>query len=95
MALYQRYRPALTQGLRVLAYTQATPGLPYITAVNADMPTLMSLRQGIVAAFQDPELESVRTALLLDRFYQTTVDDYQVILDMESRAAQQGYSTLC
>ncbi len=94
LALYARYRPGLTEGLRILGYTEAAPCLPYITAKNIDEPTLRCLQQGILTTFQDPDLASVRTALLLDGFYQTEIEDYQIILDMEYRAAQQGYAVL-
>ncbi len=94
LALYARYRSELTEGLRVLSYTEAAPCLPYITVKNIDAHTVKHLRQGILAAFQDPDLVSARTVLLLDRFYQTEINDYQIILDMEYRAAQQGYAML-
>ncbi len=65
-AQLQRLRPNLTAGLRVLAWTAASPGLPLITGAGTDAPTLAALRQAIDEVAGDPALAAVRDALLLD-----------------------------
>ena len=52
--------------LRVLAWTESAPNLPYVTAIDRDNETIMRLRVGLWAAIGDPRGASARSALSND-----------------------------
>jgi ABC-type phosphate/phosphonate transport system substrate-binding protein len=79
----QRLRPEQTQRLRVLAWTPATPGLPLITSLRTDAPTLGALIWALRDVAEDSSLAWVREALLLDGFEVLEVADYDVVLELE------------
>jgi ABC-type phosphate/phosphonate transport system substrate-binding protein len=90
-ALLERYQPELSAGTRVLTTTERAPGLPYVTRGGADRDLLNRLREGLRQAFDDPALEDVRAALLLDGMEVLGIDDYEPIVAMERSAEQAGY----
>jgi len=90
----QRQRPNATQGLRVLSWTRATPGLPLIAAGTTDDAVLASLRQALAEVAADPALAGVRAELMLDGFETLPGDAYEAILTLERDAVAQGYPTL-
>jgi len=83
----QRLRPSETRGLRVLGWTEATPGLPLITSRLTDAPTRRALMAALHDVARDPALASVRSDLRLAGFEALTLGDYESILAHE-RAAQ-------
>ncbi len=64
-ALLQAHVPAEVAGVRSILQSPAAPGLPYITARSTARESLSRLRDGLVAAFEAPDLEAARAALLL------------------------------
>jgi len=90
----RRLRPALTAQLRVLDWTERTPGLPLITARATDALTLDALVRALDEVAQDPALAEVRQSLLLDGFNVLPLSQYRVTLDLEERALQHGYAAL-
>jgi ABC-type phosphate/phosphonate transport system substrate-binding protein len=90
-ALLQRYAPAETAPLRVLAWTAEAPGLPYITAVGTDDTKVEALRRALQGAVNDPSLADVREALGLADFAVLDDSAYGVILAMEAAARRLGY----
>jgi ABC-type phosphate/phosphonate transport system substrate-binding protein len=90
----QRLRPRMTQGLRVLAWTTATPGLPLIAAATTDAALLAALRQALAAVARDPALAAVRATLLLDGFEILPQEAYDTILALERDAISRGYPIL-
>jgi ABC-type phosphate/phosphonate transport system substrate-binding protein len=93
-ALIARVAPQEVAGLRVLCASAAAPSLPYVTAASADDATVARLRAGILAACADPNLAAVRRSLLIDGCEVLPRACYDVILDMERRAAACGYPQL-
>jgi ABC-type phosphate/phosphonate transport system substrate-binding protein len=89
-----RLRPSVTQGLRVLSWTRATPGLPLITSATTDAALLAALRQALTEVAADPALAVVRTELLLDGFEILPAGAYDDILALERDAIAQNYPTL-
>jgi len=90
----QRLRPCATQGLRVLSWTTATPGLPLITSATNDAALLAALRQALTEVAADPALVAVRAELLLDGFETLPEGAYDDILALERDAIAQNYPTL-
>jgi ABC-type phosphate/phosphonate transport system substrate-binding protein len=93
-ALLQRVRPAETRGLRVLAWTVASPGLPLITSMKADAATLGALVAALGLVAEDQALAPVREALLLAGFEVLPAGAYGSILAMEHQAVSLGYPIL-
>lgn len=94
LALHRRHRPAVADGLRVLAYGPSTPGLPYVTAGSRGEEDLLRLREALYEALADPSLAEARQALLLTGASVLPEDAYEAILEMREEAAAEGYSEL-
>jgi ABC-type phosphate/phosphonate transport system substrate-binding protein len=93
-ALMQRVAPRSTEGLRVLAWSRAAPGLPLISAGETSDEEIAALRTALAKASADPALAQARHALLLDGFDVRPLSDYRVCLSMEQRAGALGYLDL-
>jgi len=90
----QRLSPETMSGLRVLAWTPASPSLPLITAAATDDATLASLRACLRAVAVDPGLERVRARLFLDGFDLEPRQDFAAVLELEKSAERLGYPHL-
>jgi ABC-type phosphate/phosphonate transport system substrate-binding protein len=91
-ALLARHRPEVLAGLRVLARSQAAPGLPYVTRAAASDELVARLRAALFAVLDDPDLATAREALLLAGAEVLPISAYQPILEMEARAQALGYA---
>ena len=91
LAIHQRYETALTDALRILSFSAAAPGLPYVTAAHRDADSVARLRSGLRQACADPALAEVRQALLIEGAEVLPLGAYQRILDMEAEALALGY----
>ncbi len=90
-ALIARHRPDGVRGLRVLAFTEAAPGLPYVTAAGASEALRDRLRTGLSEALHDPALAEARAALLIKGIEILPPEAYARIDRMEREAADLGY----
>ncbi len=90
-ALTARTEPSVVAGLRVLAWSAAAPGLPYVTRADASDDHLEALRAGVLEAAADPQLAAVRQALSLTGFEVLPPEAYDVIDEMEAEAIALGY----
>jgi ABC-type phosphate/phosphonate transport system substrate-binding protein len=93
-ACLRRYRPAEVAGLRVLCLTAETPGLPFVTAGNADDELVRRLRAGLARTVADPALAAARSVLFLDDVVVLPDDAYLAIDRMEQDAIARGYPEL-
>lgn len=84
--------PAEVAGLRILDQTASAPCLPFITSRTMPIEDISSLREGLSAAFSDPELEDCREQLLLDMVTVLDEDAYDVIPEQETAARLSGWS---
>jgi ABC-type phosphate/phosphonate transport system substrate-binding protein len=91
LELLARHRPAAVAGLRVLAWSERAPGLPYVTRADAGEEALARLRDGLRAALADPALAGPRQALLLRGAEPLDAAAYGRIDEMEAEAAALGY----
>lgn len=85
-ALLARHTPDSLRETRVLAWSERTPGLPYVTRRSADDETVQRLRDGLFAALSDPALSDVREALLISGAELRDLADYRCIRAMAKRA---------
>ncbi|MDB5457869.1 MAG: putative phosphate/phosphonate transporter, periplasmic ligand binding protein [Caulobacter sp.] len=90
----QRWRPGLTDGLKVLAWTDRSPGLPLITAGGVDEATIAALGAALDEVAADPALRDVRRELLIDGFNPLPMARYRAALYLEQIAVDQGYPRL-
>jgi ABC-type phosphate/phosphonate transport system substrate-binding protein len=90
----RRLRPHLAQEVRVLAWTQPSPGLPLITSIATSTGSLAALRRALDAAQQDRRLEAARRDLLLDGFELVSEAQYGLVLDLRRLAVERGYPEL-
>ena len=94
-ALLARHRPSALQGLRVLAFTEPVPGLPFVTASDCSDATVESIRDALAHAFARPDLAETREALLICGLSMlSTLDAYDPLLAMERAAVASGYPAL-
>ena len=89
--LFELYQPAAVAALRVLAWSETVPGLPYVTRAEAGPDILERLRDGLMAALADPDLATAREALLLTGAEVLEPEAYGRIVEMEQEATQFGF----
>ncbi len=94
LAHLRRFRPALTKQLRVLVWTERTPGLPLITSSATDQATHRALLSALDDVASDAALADVRETLRLDGFNALPLSQYCATLHLEERARQYGYQTV-
>ena len=90
-ALLDRWSPRQTEGLRILAWSDAAPGLPYVTWAGAGPDTLARLRDGLASVLADEALATTRQALCLKGAEVLPPEAYDKILEMEADAVELGY----
>jgi ABC-type phosphate/phosphonate transport system substrate-binding protein len=89
-----RHQPEVTHGLRVIAMSDAYPGLPLITASRTGEPLLVALRAALSAAMRDPALAASRRDLFIEGFEPIAPAAYQTCLDMRDAARALGCEVL-
>jgi ABC-type phosphate/phosphonate transport system substrate-binding protein len=94
-ALLQRLHPGVTRRLRVLAWTETSPGLPLITGIATTAATRAALSRALADTARDPSLRETRAELLLEGFDVLPASRYEAVLELERIAIAQGYPVLC
>jgi ABC-type phosphate/phosphonate transport system substrate-binding protein len=90
----QRFEPDLTARVRQIGRSLLTPAPPFITGRETDEANLSILRTALKGIAADPELGSVRAALLIGGFELIADADYEFALRVERDAAAAGYPEL-
>jgi ABC-type phosphate/phosphonate transport system substrate-binding protein len=90
----QQSRSTATRDVRLLGWTQSTPGLPLITSLGTDAATRSALLQALHDVIADPALSAVRSALRLEKFVEIPLDAYCPIVELERYATAHGYAAL-
>lgn len=88
--LFRRHRPRIFDGLVEVARSPSVPALPFVT-VSADPGRL---RAALNNVFADPGMAAVRKTLLLEGISVLSMEDYDVILDLEDTMERAGGLTL-
>ena len=89
-----RLEPDLIRPTRVIGWTEATPGLPFITAAGTDDTSLEILRAALQGIAGNPACTPLCDELLLDGFETLPESAYQRVIDLERRARDLGYPEL-
>ena len=84
----------IRKAIKVIGWSEATPGLPYITGAASKGEDVNTLRRNISSAFSDPLIAGPRTYLKLSGFHILDETAYDSILAMEHRALDRGYPLL-
>ncbi|HEV2099715.1 MAG TPA: PhnD/SsuA/transferrin family substrate-binding protein [Stellaceae bacterium] len=84
----------LVAAVRVVAWSEASPGLPLITSVATDLPTFESLRAALADIVNDGSVAPALDALLIEGFDPLALDAYESVLELERRSAALGYPEL-
>jgi ABC-type phosphate/phosphonate transport system substrate-binding protein len=90
----KRYYPELYEALRVIDWTEESPGLPFVTAKGTDGETIEAIRAALFSILEDDALGETRAALLLEGFEVLPLHAYQRITDIEQEAIALGYPQL-
>ncbi|WP_174848410.1 phosphate/phosphite/phosphonate ABC transporter substrate-binding protein [Yersinia artesiana] len=93
-ALLQRDNPAAVAGLKIIAQTEAAPGLPLITSLTTSEKQLILIRQAITATVSSLEASSAKDQLLIRGFSTLPLSAYDVIKQMQEKALALGVITL-
>lgn len=94
LALIGAHAPAEMQGVRVLGWSAETPALPYATRRALPPAVVARIRDGLLAAANDPDAASARDTLLLRRMGSIGDAAYHVMVEMREAAERLGYRTL-
>ena len=94
LAHLRRSEPDLTDRVRVLGWTEATPGLPFITSGTTDDATLELLQEVLFEIGAAPAHAALRDELLLDGFEIVPEAAYRSVMALERRAIELGYPEL-
>jgi ABC-type phosphate/phosphonate transport system substrate-binding protein len=86
VAMARRYRSDYLEGLVEIARSQSVPALPYVTRIGS----IDAIREALVAAFADSELQVCREQLFLSGHSVLRSNAYERITDLESELQKAG-----
>lgn len=89
-----RFAPERVAGVRILAETAKTPGLPLITRAEASDSEVATLRETLRAFIADPAAASICDTLGLRGFEALSDSAYDAVQAVEDDAVMRGYSGL-
>lgn len=87
-----RLRPALTEGLRIMAETPSSPAIPFVTAAATPQATAQRLTQALTDPA--PALAAALQALSIRYIAPPQPEAYDAVLAYEAEASAMGYPTL-
>jgi ABC-type phosphate/phosphonate transport system substrate-binding protein len=88
------YRDAIRERTRVLALTQPSPALPYVTSATTPRDAVQTLRTALLRLGTASEYAAIRAALKLRGIMPANEAAYPGLMDLESEAEALGYPTL-
>lgn len=90
-ALLSRCRPQAIAATRIIGCTVSAPGLPFATRTDAEPELPRRLLAGLMRAFDDPSLASLRDELLIVGLDVLPPGAYGCITEMEADAKRRRY----
>jgi ABC-type phosphate/phosphonate transport system substrate-binding protein len=93
-ALLKRHRPAALSGTRKLGETDRAPGIPFVVRATVAKSTIERMQVALFRTFDDPQLATVRQALLLEDVEVLPLTQYARITEFQKRALRHGYPEL-
>lgn len=83
----ERHRPAVAQALRVLAWTDSAPGLPFVSSADAEDHVVLRLRDAVFVMLADDDIAEHRGALLITGADVLDLRDYACVRRIAERAS--------
>jgi ABC-type phosphate/phosphonate transport system substrate-binding protein len=93
-AFFRRHRPKLGDLTRILAATQVSPSIPFVTSSSAPQELVANLREALFAVAHAPEWADARAGLMLRDIVPIEPANYDVQLRYEQEAKGLGYPEL-
>ncbi len=87
----ERFRPGLTAQARILAETDQSPCLPFVTSAATSSNVRAALRQTLDDVFEDPQYTDLRASLALNDVAHLEDAAYEKLLEYERHAGALGY----
>jgi len=94
LALLRDHYCGIDRRIRVLGWTEATPGLPLISAAHQSARVIAALRNALAGVITDPALGPVRAALRLTGMTVIDPSAYTAVTTIEQQAIAAGYPRL-
>ncbi len=92
--LHAAYEPAITAGLRILAHTNPSPSIPFVTSREATNGTVGAMRRALRTFASRADFAPIRRALRIERIEAVSDSDYAVLLEYRAQAVALGYPRL-
>ncbi len=92
--LLETYRPAAVVGVKVIGQTKHAPAPPYVSHVARGKENLDRIRAALFEAFENPDHEAERSALLIRAISPVDVNSYEIIERLEMQSRELGYHQL-
>ena len=89
-----RHRPALARRLRVVAWTDPAPGLPFVASADAEDRVVVALREALSTMLRDDAVAGHRDTLLLSGVEILEAGHYGAVRTLAERAAALGRPAL-
>jgi ABC-type phosphate/phosphonate transport system substrate-binding protein len=93
-AALDRFEPALTAKLKIVARSPESPTLPFVTAAATSIETVAALRIALDLVMADPGLADARAALFLTGHEPASAAALAPIAAIEATATAAGYPVL-
>lgn len=93
-AAIAHFEPAVTAALRIVAYSPASPTLPFVTAASTSAATVAALRAALDRVMVDPDLAEDRAHLFLAGVIAADRTALAPIAALEAAAIRAGYAEL-
>ncbi|MCP3735730.1 PhnD/SsuA/transferrin family substrate-binding protein [Sphingomonas sp. RP10(2022)] len=93
-AAIARFEPEAVAGLRILAATDSSPTLPFVTSRHTSRTTLALLRAALDEVSTAPALAETRDTLFLERIVPASIHRFAALRGLERDAARAGYARL-
>lgn len=88
------HAPRLVEGLRVIAQTQQSPSIPFVTAASTPPEHAVILRDALLAIGSEPRYDDVRAGLRISGIGLPPDDAYGILSQYERDAALLGYPVI-
>jgi len=90
LALLRRNATVELDGLKIIGFSPATPGLPYATRINVNEVMYSKLQDALLMAADDATAATARDALLIDYVELIDTPEYEPIATMHERGSRYG-----
>ena len=89
--LFKKLRPVAAERYRILAETDSSPSLPFVTSVNTAESDVAAITDALYEMMDDTQITSIRQVLELAQLSSPDVAAYERLAQYEQSAAGLGY----